>query len=161
MKRFVNKFWLIFYFPRKSSWIIKIFLNQINLYLSYQLEYQSLKEDSLKLIAGTLMASMSQTYVYLPKVTHHLPTKMVTVLLNENQIDAIQHPAKWKILTAPFGGGKTVVLSEIAKNLLKVLLIKCYCPFLFSFFITRFYIYIYKEPLSWGWGRSSLIFYGM
>ena len=66
------------------------------------------------------MASMSQTLIYLPKVTHHLPTKITTILLNEQQIHAIQDPAKWKLLKAPFGGGKTVVLAEIAKNLLKV-----------------------------------------
>ena len=66
------------------------------------------------------MASMSQTLIYLPKVSHHLPTKITTILLNDEQIFAIQDPVKWKLLKAPFGGGKTVVLAEIAKNLLKV-----------------------------------------
>ena len=91
-------------------------------YLSYLTGYSSLKEDSLKIIAGTMMASMSQTNIHLPKITHHLPTKIVTVFLNSEQIGAIRDSAKWKILSAPFGGGKTVVLSEIAKCLLKVLL---------------------------------------
>ena len=76
--------------------------------------------DALKVLAGTMMASMSQTLIYLPRVTHHLPTKISTILLNQEQIRAIQYPAKWKVLKAPFGGGKTVVLAEIAKKLLKV-----------------------------------------
>ena len=66
------------------------------------------------------MASISQSEVYLPKVTDDLPTKLKTIFLNHQQIEAIQHPANHKLLISPFGGGKTVILTEIAKNLLKV-----------------------------------------
>ena len=94
----------------------------------------------LKVIAGTMMASMSQTLTYLPKITHHLPTKLVTILLNCQQINAIQHPEKWKIITAPFGGGKTVVLSETAKNLLKVLHLMLKIIFEKRFISLKFYL---------------------
>ena len=87
------------------------------------LEKQSIK--SLETLSGTMMASMAQTSLYLPKMTHHIPTKITTILMNQYQIEIVQDPAKWKIISAPFGGGKTVVLAEIAKNLLKVY-IKCY-----------------------------------
>ena len=66
---------------------------------------------------------MSQSSIILPKVTSDLPTKLTTILLNTHQIKAIQHPAKHKILTGPYGAGKTVVLSEIATKLLKVFLL--------------------------------------
>ena len=62
---------------------------------------------------------MSQALIYMPRVTHHLPTKIATILLNQQQFYAIQDKAKWKILKASFGGGKTAVLAEIAKNLLR------------------------------------------
>ena len=81
-----------------------------------------LSSDVLKVMAGTMMASMSQIIVYLPKVTDDLPTKLTTILLNHQQIEAIQNPVKHKLLLVPFGGGKTVILSEIAKKLLKVYL---------------------------------------
>ena len=79
----------------------------------------NLPADTLMILAGTTMASISQTVVYLPKPTEHLPTKITTILLNQHQIEAVQYKAKFKILKASFGGGKTVVLSEIAKNLLE------------------------------------------
>ena len=66
------------------------------------------------------MASMSQSWIKLPRLTNHIPTKLTTIFLNHQQIEAIQHPAHHKLLTGPFGGGKTVVLAEIAKELLKV-----------------------------------------
>lgn len=74
----------------------------------------------LKTVAGTIMVSMSQSLIHLPRVTEHIPTKLTTILLNRQQIEAIQNPARHKILAGPFGGGKTVILSEIAKKLLKV-----------------------------------------
>ena len=74
----------------------------------------------MKIVAGTMMASMSQSSINLPKVSYDLPTKLTTILLNRQQIEAIQQPAKHKILTGPFGSGKTVILSEIAKKLLQV-----------------------------------------
>lgn len=64
------------------------------------------------------MASMSQSIVYLPRVSEDLVTKLKTILLNYQQIEAIQNPAQHKLLIAPFGGGKTVILNEIAKKLL-------------------------------------------
>ena len=67
------------------------------------------------------MASMCQSLIHLPKVTQHIPTKLTTLLLNRQQISAIQHPSQHKLLTGPFGGGKTIILAEIAKKLLKVL----------------------------------------
>ena len=66
------------------------------------------------------MASMSQSLIHLPRVTQHIPTKLTTILLNRQQISAIQHPSQHKLLTGPFGGGKTIILAEIAKKLLKV-----------------------------------------
>ena len=75
-----------------------------------------------------MMASMSQSWIKLPRLTNHIPTKLTTIFLNHQQIEAIQHPAHHKILTGPFGGGKTVVLAEIAK----ALLIKVFGLFLFN-----------------------------
>ena len=82
--------------------------------------YSRLPAQPLEILTGSLMCSMSQTQIFLPKVTHDIPTKLTTILLNSQQINAITHTSQWKILNAPFGGGKTVILAEIAKNLLKV-----------------------------------------
>ena len=84
--------------------------------------------EPLEILTGSLMCSMSQTQIFLPKVTYHIPTKLSTILLNCMQIETILHPARWKILKAPFGGGKTVILAEVAKKLLKVFLYKLIFP---------------------------------
>ena len=83
-------------------------------------DLSQLHAEPLETLTGSLMCSMSQTQIFLPKVTYDIPTKLSTILLNSVQIESILHPARWKILKAPFGGGKTVLLSEIAKKLLQV-----------------------------------------
>ena len=65
------------------------------------------------------MASMAQTTLYLPKVTDDVITKIDTVLLTGEQIDIINNPAKWKVIKGPFGSGKSILLHEIVRKLLK------------------------------------------
>ena len=65
------------------------------------------------------MASMAQTTLYLPKVTDDVATKIDTVLLTGEQIDIINDPAKWKVIKGPFGSGKSILLHEIVRKLLK------------------------------------------
>ena len=65
------------------------------------------------------MASMAQTTLYLPKVTDDVTTKIDTVLLTGEQIDIINHPAKWKVIKGPFGSGKSILLHETVRKLLK------------------------------------------
>ena len=102
------------------TWFEKV-LREINAKVKGNCKDPSkLSVEPLETLTGSLMCSMSQTQIFLPKVTHHIPTKLSTILLNSMQIDTISHPARWKILKAPFGGGKTVVLAEIAKKLLQV-----------------------------------------
>ena len=87
--------------------------------------------DDIKMYIGQLMASMAQRSLFLPKVTDNLEEKIDTILLNADQIKAINHPDKWKIINGGFGSGKTVVLNEIARQMIKQDDIGaiCYLPF--------------------------------
>ena len=73
----------------------------------------------IEMYTGQLMASMAQRSLFLPKVTKDLKAKIDTILLNTDQICAIESPKKWKIITGGFGSGKTVVLNEIARQMIK------------------------------------------
>ena len=85
----------------------------------------------MKMYTGQLMASMAQRSLFLPKVTDSLEEKIDTILLNDDQINTINHPCKWKIISGGFGSGKTVVLNEIARQMVKKDNIGaiCYLPF--------------------------------
>ena len=75
--------------------------------------------DTLEALCGELMASMAQTSLYLPKVTDDVTTKMDTILLTSEQINIINDPAKWKVIKGPFGSGKSILLHEMVRKLLK------------------------------------------
>ena len=85
----------------------------------------------IEMYTGQLMASMAQRSLFLPKVTDDMLEKIDTILLNEDQINTINHPCKWKIMVGGFGSGKTVVLNEIARQMIKQDDIGaiCYLPF--------------------------------
>ena len=87
--------------------------------------------DDIKVYTGQLMASMAQRSLFLPKVTDNLEEKIDTILLNADQIRTINFPCKWKIINGGFGSGKTVVLNEIARQMIKQDDIGaiCYLPF--------------------------------
>ena len=87
--------------------------------------------DDKKMYTGQLMASMAQRSLFLPKVTDNLEEKIDTILLNADQIRTINFPCKWKIINGGFGSGKTVVLNEIARQMIKQDDIGaiCYLPF--------------------------------
>lgn len=76
-------------------------------------------ESVLEGFCGELMASMAQTTLYLPKVTDDVTTKIDTVLLTGEQIDIINSPANWKVIKGPFGSGKSIILHEVVRKLLK------------------------------------------
>ena len=75
--------------------------------------------EQMKTATGTMMASMAMAETSFPKLTKDIEEQITTVFLNKLQIEAVQDTAKWKILKGPFGGGKTIVLAEIAKNILQ------------------------------------------
>ena len=85
----------------------------------------------IEMYIGQLMASMVQRSLFLPKVTDNLEEKIDTILLNDDQIRAINHPDKWKTINGGFGSGKTVVLNEIVRQMIKQDDIGaiCYLPF--------------------------------
>ena len=87
--------------------------------------------DDIQMYTGQLMASMAQRSLFLPKVTDDMVEKIDTILLNEDQITAINDPCKWKIVNGGFGSGKTVVLNEIARQMIKQddIGVICYLPF--------------------------------
>ena len=84
-----------------------------------------------QVFTGQLMASMAQRSLFLPKVTDDLEKKIDTILLNNDQIESINNPTKWKIINGGFGSGKTVVLNEIAWTMITQDQIGaiCYLPF--------------------------------
>ena len=75
--------------------------------------------ETLETLCGELMASMAQTSLYLPKVTDDVTTKIDTILLTSEQINIINDPAKWKVIKGPFGSGKSILLHETVRKLLK------------------------------------------
>ena len=101
---------------------------------SCQNESGAIKRGSkgdMEMYTGQLMASMAQRSLFLPKVTDNLEEKIDTILLNEDQINTINHPDKWKIINGGYGSGKTVVLNEIARQIIKQddIGVICYLPF--------------------------------
>ena len=84
-----------------------------------------------QVFTGQLMASMAQRSLFLPKVTDDLEKKIDTILMNNEQIESINNPTKWKIINGGFGSGKTVVLNEIAWKMITQDEIGaiCYLPF--------------------------------
>ena len=101
---------------------------------SCQNESGAIKRGStgdIEMYTGQLMASMAQRSLFLPKVTDNLEEKIDTILLNADQIRTINFPCKWKIINGGFGSGKTVVLNEIARQMIKQddIGVICYLPF--------------------------------
>ena len=64
-----------------------------------------------------MMVAMSVIKTYLPKATYNTHDKIVTLLLNNEQIDVIQDDSPWKVITSDFGSGKSICLKEIARQL--------------------------------------------
>ena len=63
------------------------------------------------------MCVMMQTSVQLPKMTKNIPEKVYNLLLNGEQTIAIMRQEKWKVISGPFGSGKSLILKELAKRL--------------------------------------------
>ena len=75
--------------------------------------------ESISHFIGGLMASMAETKLYLPRVTNNETKIIKTILLNGHQIECINSKSKKKMIRAAFGSGKSVILHEIARKLLK------------------------------------------
>ncbi|XP_066923144.1 repetitive organellar protein-like [Clytia hemisphaerica] len=75
--------------------------------------------DLFHTLCGTLMTVMAQTTQFLPRVCENDTDQVKTILLNGEQIECITNPAKHKLIKACFGSGKTVLLIEMIRSILK------------------------------------------
>ncbi|XP_066920992.1 uncharacterized protein [Clytia hemisphaerica] len=75
--------------------------------------------DLFHTLCGTLMTVMAQTTQFLPRVCENDTDQVKTILLNGEQIECITNPAKHKLIKACFGSGKTVLLIEMIRAILK------------------------------------------
>jgi len=93
--------------------------NDLHCYLSaVQTSRQSSNNNQIiETIAGEMVTSMCIIHSFLPKVTSKTDEKIVTLLLNQNQIGVILNTAYWKVISGHFGSGKSVCLKEIAKRI--------------------------------------------
>uniref|UniRef100_A0A7M5V7G2 SH3 domain-containing protein n=1 Tax=Clytia hemisphaerica TaxID=252671 RepID=A0A7M5V7G2_9CNID len=91
--------------------------------------------DLFHTLCGTLMTVMAQTTQFLPRVCENDTVQVKTILLNGEQIECITNPAKHKLIKACFGSGKTVLLIEMIRSILKekdpknVIIFLSYDPF--------------------------------
>ena len=82
-------------------------------------KFSSPTSNVIEVIAGGMMASMAHTKVYLPRISDNDTINVKTILLTEPQIACIRDRSNWKMIQAAYGSGKTIILNEIARNMLK------------------------------------------
>ena len=80
-------------------------------------QLQEESQEAVRNVTGEMMASMSIISSYLPKVTDDVGEKIATLLLNPHQVDVIMDKTQWKVITGPYGSGKSICLKEIARRL--------------------------------------------
>jgi len=71
----------------------------------------------LRQMLSESMATMVLIDTILPRLTNDPYKKIVSLLLNKEQYEVINHPDKHISITAGYGCGKTLILLEIAKKL--------------------------------------------
>ncbi|XP_066933304.1 uncharacterized protein [Clytia hemisphaerica] len=69
-----------------------------------------------KIIAES-MATMSLQQAFLPRLTMDTQAQILSLFLNGEQYEAINHPNNKRIIRGPFGSGKSLVLEKIAEKL--------------------------------------------
>eukprot|EP00111_Clytia_hemisphaerica_P015577 TCONS_00045974-protein len=69
-----------------------------------------------KIIAES-MATMSLQQAFLPRLTMDTQEQILSLFLNGEQYEAINHPNNKRIIRGPFGSGKSLVLEKIAEKL--------------------------------------------
>ena len=83
-------------------------------HLGIRLETNQLQEQ----IFAECMASM--TFIknaFLPRLTNDEYTQVLSLFLNKEQYEVIQHPNKKLIVRGPFGSGKSIILEKIVEKL--------------------------------------------
>jgi len=65
------------------------------------------------------MTTMSLTSDHLPRMTRNPNDKVATLLLNKEQLEAVNSRKPWRIVRGPFGSGKSLILKTVAKKLYK------------------------------------------
>ena len=79
---------------------------------------QDIKKE-FKSVASQVMVTMSLTSVHLPRMTKSPNDKVATLLLNKEQLEAVNSKKPWRIVKGPFGSGKSLILKNVAKKLYK------------------------------------------
>lgn len=78
-------------------------------------------EELLKKISGQCMATIacckSKTPEMLPTFLGNSHSQILTMLLNKEQVDAINGSEKHKIIYGPYGSGKSIVAEQIVRKI--------------------------------------------
>ena len=69
-------------------------------------------------IFAECMASMTLTDAFLPRLSRDENTQVLSLLLNVEQYEAIRHPSKKRIISGPFGSGKSLIIEKIIEELI-------------------------------------------